>query len=418
MASIVSGEGMQSGGSPTIAYLAPEIPALSATFVYEEMHGLERRGIRVVPVSVHHPHQPAYGKEDLTARVIYLYEGSKAKLVLAGLARLPLFSGAPRAISWLLSDLLTCGLFEQAAWKLVYQFLAGVRLAGILRREGCSHLHVHFAHVPSQIAMYASALVGIPFTIMAHANDIFERGLLLDRKASRAIRLLTISEYNRAYLESIGVAPDKLAVLRCGVSFPTGQIGPERHAGDTCRIGTLGRLVDKKGVDVLIRAIALLRDRPCRVELAIAGDGPLRNELEGLVKELGLVDAVCFEGNMPHDRVRSWMRGLDLFVLASKPDANGDMDGIPVVLMEAMSQSIPVISTRLSGIPELILDGQTGLLANPGDPGDLAEQIDRLLGAPELRHRLTSQALEYVQREFGLEVNLDRLIGHLALATI
>jgi glycosyltransferase involved in cell wall biosynthesis len=418
MASIVSGEGIQRGGSPTIAFLAPEIPALSATFVYEEMLGLERRGVDVVPVSVHFPIRPAHGKEDMVARVRYLYSGPKVKLVLAGLVRLPFFRGAPLALGWLLSDIWACGPFRRDTWKLVFQFLASVRLAGMLQKERCLHLHVHFAHVPAQIAMYASALSGVPFTIMAHANDIFERGLLLDRKAQRAVKMLTISEYNRAYLESIGVAPDKLAVLRCGVSFQTGLPGSEPRIADVYRIGTLGRLVEKKGVDVLIKAIALLKERPFRVELAIAGDGPLRAELEHLVASLGLNGTLHFEGNMPHDQVRTWMQGLDLFVLASKPDTNGDMDGIPVVLMEAMSQSIPVISTRLSGIPELILDGQTGLLANPGDPSDLAEQIDRLLAAPELRHRLVGQALEHVQREFGQAVNLDRLIGHLALAII
>lgn len=403
--------------APSIAYLAPEIPALSATFVYEEMFGLERRGVPVVPVSVHRAHQPAHGQEVLATRVCYLYDGSKAKLALAGLARLPFFRGAPKAIGWLVSDILECGLFESGTWKLAYQFLASVRLAGILRKEKCAHLHVHFAHVPAQIGMYASALAGVPFTIMAHANDIFERGLLLDRKAERAVRMLSISEHNRAYLERIGVVPDKLAVLRCGVSFTGRQSSPAWAAKDSYRIGTLGRLVEKKGVDVLIRAVAQLRDRPYRIELSIAGDGPLRDELGKLVTDLGLGDVVRFEGSMPHNRVQEWMHGLDAFVLACKRDANGDMDGIPVVLMEAMSQSVPVISSRLSGIPELVVDGETGLLAAPGDADDLAAQIDRLLSAPELRQEVAEKAVVHVRNEFGQKVNLDRLMGHLGIAT-
>jgi glycosyltransferase involved in cell wall biosynthesis len=120
---------------------------------------------------------------------------------------------------------------------------------------------------------------------------------------------------------------------------------------------------------------------------------------------------------MPHARVREWMHGLDAFVLACKPDTNGDMDGIPVVLMEAMSQFVPVISTRLSGIPELVVDGETGLLANPGDSDDLAARIDCLLDAPELRRDLAGRAEAHVRREFGQQVNLERLIGHIGLAT-
>lgn len=398
-----------------IAYLAPEIPALSATFVYEEFLGLERLGIGVVPVSVHRPQQPALGQEVLAARVHYLYGGSKTELLLSGLLRLPFFAGASRALGWLLTDIVECGPLRPATWKLAYQYLAAVRLAGILRQERCTHLHVHFAHVPTQIGMYAAAMAGIPFTVMAHANDIFERGLLLARKAERAAKFLTISEYNRAYLERIGVAPAKLAVMRCGVSFPVREMPPSHQRRLSYRIGTLGRLVEKKGVDDLIRAVGLLGERACRIELSIAGDGPLRGELERLVAELRLDDRVRFEGNLPHRRVREWMHGLDMFVLACKPDANGDMDGIPVVLMEAMSQLVPVVSTRLSGIPELIVDGDTGLLANPGDPTDLAEQIDRLLDAPELRRALAERAEAHVCREFGQQVNLERLLEHMGM---
>jgi glycosyltransferase involved in cell wall biosynthesis len=271
---------------------------------------------------------------------------------------------------------------------------------------------VHFAHVPTQIAMYASAMSGVPFTIMAHANDIFERGLLLQQKAERAVKLVTISEFNRAFLEGIGVPKDKLAVVRCGVSFQI--LPPDRpfEKKPCYRLGTLGRLVEKKGVDVLIRAIAILKDCPYRIELSIAGDGPLLQELELLALELDVADRIKFEGSMTHGAVAKWMRGLDAVVLACKKDANGDMDGIPVVLMEAMSQSVPVISTRISGIPELIIHDRTGLLAKPGDFQDLAIQMDRLLESPELRERLVGEAAAHVENEFGRNVNLKRLLSY------
>lgn len=397
-----------------IAYLAPEFPALSATFVYEEMLGLQNMGYSILPISVHKPLHPAMGQEQLIARTFYLYELPRLMIVLSGMLQLPFFGfGAFKALRYLISDLVRCGLLRPATWKLAFQFLAAVKLASLLKVNRCSHLHVHFAHVPSQIAMYASAMSGVPLTIMAHANDIFERGLLLPQKAARAKKLITISEFNRAYLEGIGVPKDKLAVVRCGVSFPIVPSDSPFARKARYRLGTLGRLVEKKGVDVLIHALTGLRDRPYKIELSIAGDGPLRVELEALVEKLGMTGAVKFEGGLAHGDVASWMRGLDAFVLACKKDKNGDMDGIPVVLMEAMSQSVPVISTRISGIPELIIHNRTGLLAKPDDYQDLSIQIDKLLEFAELRERLVSEAVVHVSKEFGQSVNLRRLLEYL-----
>ena len=400
----------------TIAYLAPALTALESTFVYDELLGLEARGIRIVPVSVHRPQCYLVGHDELLARTHYLYDsGFFATLARALVSLAGRRNNLAAAFRWLRADLREAG--PRQGGKLAFQFLVAARLADILLEHGCRHLHIHFAHVPTQIGMYAAAMAGIPFTVMAHANDIFERGLLLARKAERARKFLTISEYNRAYLERIGVAPEHLAVVRCGVSFPVRDEVPSRQRRLSYRIGTLGRLVEKKGVDVLIRAVGLLRDRGHGVDLAIAGDGPLRAELEALAASLGLGDAVRFEGNLSHARVRGWMHELDIFVLACKPDANGDMDGIPVVLMEAMSQQVPVVSTRLSGIPELVIDGETGLLADPGDADSLATQIGRLLAAPGLGQSLALRGAAHVRAEFGQEVNLDRLLGHMGFAT-
>jgi glycosyltransferase involved in cell wall biosynthesis len=293
-----------------------------------------------------------------------------------------------------------------------------MKLAKVLRRENVSHLHVHFADVPAQIAMYASAMSGVPFTVMAHANDIFEGGQLLKEKAARAIKMLTISEFNRAYLKQQGVPADKLEVVRCGVSFDSPKVSPSFDQRTHYRIGTLGRFIEKKGLDVLINALgALVQEPSYSVELTIGGDGPLRDELIELVTTIGISDMVHFEGNLAHHRVSEWMRSLDVFVLACKQDSNGDMDGIPVALMEAMSQYVPVVTTRLSGIPELVIHEQTGLLALPDNPDDLMLQIKRLLDSPQLRERLSKQGARHVQDEFGQDVNLDRLITCFANTT-
>jgi glycosyltransferase involved in cell wall biosynthesis len=171
-------------------------------------------------------------------------------------------------------------------------------------------------------------------------------------------------------------------------------------------------MVEKKGFDVLIRALAALKSEGLLVELQIAGDGPLKEELQNLARTLDVANLAQFVGSLPHDQVASWMRQLDAFVLACKKDRNGDMDGIPVVLMEAMSQSVPVISTRLSGIPELVIDNETGLLAQPGDHMDLARQIFRLIESETVTETVVSGAREHVVREFGQTNNIDRLIRH------
>ena len=401
---------------PVIAYLAPEMPALSETFVYEEIYAVERRGYRVIPFCLRLPEAPARDQVELLRRVRVLYGGSMLWQIFNGLAHLPFMgSGAILALRYLVSDIWECSPHRTTAAKLTYQFIIAIRLAQMLKQEKCDHLHVHFAHTSAQVAMYAAAMTGVPFSIMAHANDIFERALLLRRKSERAVRMLTISEHNRRYLESFGITKEKLAVVRCGVSFKVNlKVSPAGGRGPFT-IGTLGRLIEKKGFSVLIRAVAVLAQCGHALVLRIVGEGPRKLHLERLVRRLGIAGIVSFEGALPHAQVAGWMQGLDVFALACRMDSNGDMDGIPLVLMEAMSQSIPVISTRLSGIPELIVHQETGLLAEPDDMHDLARQIWRLIESADLRARLAAGALRHVVDEFGPPKNIDRLIGYLGL---
>jgi colanic acid/amylovoran biosynthesis glycosyltransferase len=395
-----------------IAYLAPEIPALSATFVYNEILRLEDSGYRVVPLSVHQPHSPAEGDEleDLGSRTEYLYQAPKSKVLLDNLhmlMRRPVryFGTLATAVA----DAWRMGLLNRVGLGLLYRFFVAARAARILRQEGCRHLHVHFAHIPTDIAMYAAGITAIPFSFTAHANDIFERGWLLDKKVQRARFAVTISEYNRQLIKKSGGAEHKIHVIRCGVDHTAFAARSGRAENSIPKIGTLGRMVEKKGIDDLIQACKILRDQNMAFSVEIAGDGPLLSELQQLVDDCDLSAQVRFRGPLSHEQVPRWLQALDVFVLACKKDRNGDMDGIPVVLMEAMLAGVPVISSRISGIPELIEDGQSGLLAEPASPDHLARAIARLLSDEILYSELRKNAIVKVQTEFDLSNNVARL---------
>ena len=396
-----------------VGYLSPALPALSETFVYEELLALEARGVTVIPFSIRKPAVSVASQSELASRTSIIYGDLGPLSLLRFFLSLPVYGRSGfDAFLQLLSDLWECGPLRFGTWKLTYQFLAGIKLAGLLKKHGCTHLHVHFAHTPTQVAMYAAKIATVPFSVMAHANDIFENGILLRKKCERSSSFLTISEYNREYLERIGLTKDKLAVVRCGVSFsPRPAVNPATRNA-TVKIGSLGRMVEKKGFDDLLRAVSLLIAAGHVVELDLAGDGPMLAELKGLTGKLGLDDTVHFLGKMDHHEVSAWMQSLDVFVLACKQDKNGDMDGIPVVLMEAMSQSVPVVTTRLSGVPELVIHHRTGLLCPPGDFKSLADQISLVINDGVLRDQLVANALNHVMQEFGQAVNIDRLLKH------
>ena len=397
-----------------VAYLAPEIPALSATFVYNEILSLEKTGIEILPISVHFPQ--ALAREDdvrgIARRTHYLYRESLRVLVLANLANM--FQRPGRYFKTLflaLSDALKMGLASHVGRGLLYRFFMGSRVASLLKRNRCRHLHTHFAHVPTDIAMYASKLSGVPFSFTSHANDLFERGWLLKEKVERAKVAVTISEYNRRFFVKQGIPEKRIKIVRCGVQSGDYESGlKKRQGGEGTVIGTLGRLVEKKGIDTLILALSRLSKEGYDFVLEIAGDGPLLEELTELALEQGIRSKVVFLGAMPHDKVFEWFHGLDAFVLACKRDKNGDQDGIPVVLMEAMALGIPVISTYISGIPELIKDDVSGFLAQPNDAASLTDKIKEFLENPSRVHSLTAAARDRIREEFDVQVNIRRLI--------
>jgi glycosyltransferase involved in cell wall biosynthesis len=286
---------------------------------------------------------------------------------------------------------------------------AALALARRVRPLGVRHIHAHMAHVPATIAMYAARQLGIGFSFTGHANDIFPNRTLLAEKLRRARFAACISEWHREFYRCVsGVPESRLPVVRCGVEIPAAA--PVEREG-VPRIVAVGRLMPKKGFDVLVRAVAELRAAGVGVECRIIGAGPQREELAGLIRERGLTGTVALLGAMANERVLDEIAGADLFVLPCRVDPGGDRDGIPVVLMEAMARGVCVISGDLPAIRELVRHGETGLMVSPGEVGPLAAAIRTALADKALRRRVGEQGRAWVADEFSSGVNADRLIA-------
>ena len=401
-----------------IAYLAPEIPALSATFVYNEIFQLEKLGLDIATFSVHE-NQAEFsdlGLQALKKRTSFLYKTSKLTVILD---QLQLLLKHPKlyakAFLLLFKDIKNTGIFTRLGMGLAYRFFYAGALANQLLKQKCEHIHVHFAHVPTDLAMYASALSGISFSVTAHANDLFQRGWLLKEKVDRAQFFITISEYNRQFLISKGADSNKVTVLHCGVDPAQFSLRKGFTPSEIPKIGVVARLVEKKGIDHLINALAYLKKQGKHYQLAIVGDGPLLDEHKSLAHSLGLSSKeVDFLGAIDHQEIATFIKSLHVFVLPCQKDSSGDLDGIPVVLMEAMLSGVPVISTPVSGIPELIIKDETGLLAATGNVEELVDCIQRTIDNVDSTQDRVKKGVVKVQMDFSLIKNSLRLY-HLIL---
>jgi len=402
---------MTSHPKNNIAYIAPEITGLSSTFVYNEILSLEKQGFEILPISVHKPKTISKQKKliELDKRTYYLYESSLMNLI--GNNIYMIFS---HPINYLktfytaIKDYLKIGIIRRAGLGLIFRFFVASSVSKPLLKSKCSLLHSHFAHISTDIAMYASGISGIPFSFTSHANDLFERGWLLKEKMERAQFGITISKYNSNFLNKFCTDTNKIKVVRCGVESNLAQKNRKEN-NRSFVIGSLGRLVEKKGFDILISALGQLDRKGYKFNLEIAGAGPLMQNLKELALKEGIDSKVQFKGAISHEKVYNWLNKLDIFVLACKTDKNGDQDGIPVVLMEAMSASTPVISTSISAIPELIEDNVSGLLAEPGDVETLAGKLEIMICDKSKRRKFVKNGLAYIKEEFDLDLNTNRL---------
>jgi len=402
----------------TLAYISHYFPALTQTFVYREIQALEELGWKVKPFSIRRPTKGiSEDAKDLASRTTYLLPLPWIRFparVLGLMLRRPL-----RSAGILARLLLAPGETLRARLHGLTHFFGGLHLAPEVARSRARHIHAHFGMNPATLAMVAAEYLGIPFSMTIHARDLFVDTALLRSKLRRARFVVTISEYNRRILADMARGPDasRIHVLHCGVDLgkfvPRNGTAPESGGGPPVFLA-VGRLVQKKGYGYLVEAARILEDRKVPFEVRIIGGGPDHQALAESVGRLGLKERVKLEGSMPQEKLLPILRGADGFVLPCVLAKDGDQDGIPVSLMEAMAFGIPCVSTSISGIPELIESGKEGILVPEKDPRALADALEALARDRDLRDRLGRAARLKVEAGFtlhGLARELDRLYG-------
>ena len=433
-----------------VGYVLKSYPRMSETFIANEIYLLEKQGLRLRLFSILDLSDPRrHAVVDATrAPVDYLPQVTslnEAPFLVWLRRNAPKFFSChwrllkARPVNYALTLLAALRLafkHRQAPWKpetsFVKEFLqAGAIARRVLEAGSIRHLHAHFCHSATTVAMFASRLCGLPFSFTAHAKDIYVRALnpgdLLQNKLRRAKFAVTCVKANQEHLASLGLKGTPIYNIYHGLD--TRQFAPRAYAEEEPArrlLLSVGRLVEKKGFPVLIEACRLLKDRGYRFQCQIIGGaGPCAQRVASLIQELGLEDIVALRPAVTQEELREIYRQATLFVLPCQIADNNDRDGIPNVLVEAMASGLPVVSTNISGIPELIEHGVNGLLTPQKDARALAGAIAQLLDTPALRRELGARAREKVCRSFDAESNilalhrlfLDCLNGAEALGT-
>lgn len=395
---------------PKIAYMMSFFPKLTETFILYEILALEELGIpvEIYPLmrarqSVRHPEA-----ERMVKRAHFLPFLSIPILC----AQWYFIRRDPRAYFTLWTDVL------RSTWGSANFFLGAlgifpktVRFAYEMRHQGITHVHAHFANHPAVAALIISRLTGIPFSFTAHGSDLHVDRRMLDVKIEAAAFAVTISSYNKDLMisECGEAARDKIHVVHCGVDPTIFLPSSERGAGESLQILCVASLEEVKGHTYFIDACRILRDRGIDVTCHLVGEGPLRQRLKDQIAHLGLQDDVHLHGGLPQTEVARMLSKTDVMVLASVPTRRGKREGIPVSLMEAMASGLPVVSSAISGIPELVDSGHTGLLVPPRNSTALADALQTLRDNPALRTRLGQAGREKVLQEFNLRHNAASL---------
>ena len=398
-------------GPPSVLYVLKRYPRLSETFITRELLQLEAVGCRLAVDSLL-PREdgPQHADVDrVRAEVRYLPRHPKLteRAVLAAHLR----AARRRPMRW---SGLAVTTRRRGGWQ---QFVQAGLVADRVRRERIDILHAHFATAAADVARLAAALSDRQFTVTAHAKDIYhdDNARALPDRVRGAATVVTVSEFNMRHLASC-LPGSVLAMVPNGIPGGLAPVPTPPGDADIGPVLCVARLVEKKGVDVLIDAVALLTAEHPHLVVEIIGGGPLDETLKARANAACLDGAIRFLGPQPSDVVDAAYQRCAMVVLPCRVAANGDRDGMPTVILEAMARGLPVISTDVVGISEAVRPGRTGLLVPPDDPAALAAAIDELLRDAALRVRLGAAGRDLVSRRYDPRVSANLLLSVFARA--
>ncbi len=290
-------------------------------------------------------------------------------------------------------------------------FFVACHWARQVRHEPMSLIHCQWVHSSGTVGMYGGWLLNKPFSFTGHAADLFRDRVALRDKVRRAKFIICISEFHRDFFRQLGADDAKLQVVYCGIDLAQFHLPEQPVRNVRPRLLASGRLVEKKGFGVLLEACRLLKERGVAFDCIIGGNGPLEGELRQQVTAAGLDDCVSLTGQMlKQEAIPAFMHQGDVYCLPCVWSRDNDVDGLPQMLMEALACGLPVISTRLVGIPDLIVHERTGLLVEPQDPAQLADAIERLFQDPTLAQQLAKEGRAWLYQRFDLTNCLTPLI--------
>jgi glycosyltransferase involved in cell wall biosynthesis len=404
---------------PALAVVLKGYPRLSETFIAQEIFGLEQRGLSLLLVSLRRPTDrtthPIHAR--IRAPIVYLpeYLYREPLRVFRSWRRVRRRAGYGAAWRTWLAD-----LRRDPTPNRIRRFGQALVLAAECP-DSVGHLYAHFLHTPASVARYAASIVDRTWSVSAHAKDIWTTPDWEKReKLDDAVWAVVCTEAGRRNLAALSAAPNKVDLVYHGLDLASlpAAASPELHRdggteASAVTVLSVGRAVAKKGYDDLVAALAALPP-DLHWRFVHIGGGPLLKKLRAAAKKRGIAERIDWLGQRARPEVFARYGQADVFVLASRIAADGDRDGLPNVLMEAQSQGVACVATAVSGVPELIVDGETGLLVPPDDPAALAKALHRLIRDVDLRRRLATAGMRRVRQHFAAAPGLDRIAAKLS----
>lgn len=391
-----------------LAYIGCSLPSRTETFVSNEIIELKRQGWDVETFSVHTP-EAGLGSEkldELSEKTILIYSIKSVSRLIKEMFIHPIQTF--RTLCYSLRLVISNSISLEKRLKLFVQVMASISVAQEMRDRKIEHIHSHMAHVPTTIALFLAKHLSIPFSFTGHAADLFRDRILLEEKLQNARFIACISDWHRSFYQKIVFLADKkLPIIRCGVDVHS--FVPKKSENHPLHLLSLGRLVPKKGHLYLLPALRILEEKGVLFSCLIIGDGPERDLLAKKIEKLKLHGQVKLLGVKNHSEVKEYIQGADLFILPCVEDSEGDKDGIPVALMEAMACEVPVIAGDLPTIRELINSSSNGVLIDPTNKDQFAIALEEMMEDSVVRERLGKAGRKTIKKEYDLEKNVAKL---------